>query len=310
MEEQHQIFALLASMFVGSAAFLAVYQLLLIVAKSQAVSESGNPTPEERNRRLLCRTSKTYALAGYLIDELTPAVSRLCSPAFLEKIGMQLVLNRQSPPWRADRFLAAIFTEALLLGTAFGLFFLFLTDFALATAAFSVVFFLYLFLSVRHLGEQATLRQTAFKLRLPYVVDILALTLGAGTSLAEGLRVAARENANHPIGEEIHDMLHRMEMGGGQNESLLEMADRIREPDLDEAVFAINKAHDLGTPLAATLADLATQMRLKRQQWGEKISGEAEVKIMFPGLIIMVACLLLIIAPFILMALSRKGVLL
>ena len=46
--------------------------------------------------------------------------------------------------------------------------------------------------------------------------------------------------------------------------------------------------------------DQAEQMRLKRSQRGEKAAAECEVKIIFPGMVLMIACLLVIITPIIL----------
>ena len=67
-------------------------------------------------------------------------------------------------------------------------------------------------------------------------------------------------------------------------------------------MFAINKGEELGTPLSAILREQAEQMRLKRSQRGEKAAAEAEVNIVFPGMVLMIACLLIVIAPIILPA--------
>ena len=41
-------------------------------------------------------------------------------------------------------------------------------------------------------------------------------------------------------------------------------------------------------------------MRIKRSQRGEKAAAEAQVNIVFPGMIVMIACLLVVIAPILL----------
>jgi hypothetical protein len=43
-------------------------------------------------------------------------------------------------------------------------------------------------------------------------------------------------------------------------------------------------------------------MRLKRSQRGEKAAAEAEVSIIFPGMVLMIGCLLIVVAPFVLPA--------
>jgi hypothetical protein len=37
---------------------------------------------------------------------------------------------------------------------------------------------------------------------------------------------------------------------------------------------------------------------MKRSQWGEKAAAEAGVKVVFPGMFIVVACLLVVLTPF------------
>ena len=75
------------------------------------------------------------------------------------------------------------------------------------------------------------------------------------------------------------------------------------DDDVAELVFSINKGEEFGTPLAQTFRIQADQMRLKRTQWAEKAAGAAQVAIVLPGMIIMIACLLIIGAPFVLSAL-------
>jgi hypothetical protein len=41
-------------------------------------------------------------------------------------------------------------------------------------------------------------------------------------------------------------------------------------------------------------------MRRKRSQWAEKLTQEAQVTLVFPAMIIMVGCLILVAAPFLL----------
>jgi hypothetical protein len=46
-------------------------------------------------------------------------------------------------------------------------------------------------------------------------------------------------------------------------------------------------------------------MRLKRSQWAEKAAAHAQVKIVFPGVLVMVACLLVVMAPIMLPAILQ-----
>ena len=76
------------------------------------------------------------------------------------------------------------------------------------------------------------------------------------------------------------------------------------DDDVAELVFMINKGNEFGTPMAQTFRLQAEQMRLKRSQWAEKAAGTAQVNIVLPGMVIMIACLIIIGAPFILAAIG------
>ena len=114
--------------------------------------------------------------------------------------------------------------------------------------------------------------------------------------------------ANQRMQSELTKMLQALETQvrvlRGREEALLAFQERMNDPNVDELVFAINKGEELGTPLSRILRDQAAQMQVKRAQWGEMAAADAEVKIIFPGILTMVACLLVIVATFVLPALT------
>ena len=83
-------------------------------------------------------------------------------------------------------------------------------------------------------------------------------------------------------------------------DALWRMAHRVESPDLSEFVFMVNTALDRGTPLQDALRDMAERLRTRRVQRLERAAEEAKVKISGPALLIMVACLAIITAPFLL----------
>jgi len=89
---------------------------------------------------------------------------------------------------------------------------------------------------------------------------------------------------------------------GKREDALRNFVTRTQDEDVAEVVLAIIEGEELGTPLAKILRIQAEQMRQKRSQWAEKASSEAEVTLVFPAMLIMIACLILVVAPFILTA--------
>ena len=89
-------------------------------------------------------------------------------------------------------------------------------------------------------------------------------------------------------------------MGRLRADALRGFRDRYPDPDISDFVFALVKGEELGTPLALILNMQATQMRLKHSQWCEKQAAEAGVKMTFPSLLVMIACILVILGPILL----------
>jgi tight adherence protein C len=139
-------------------------------------------------------------------------------------------------------------------------------------------------------------------LRLPFAVDQIALMMQAGAEFEGSLQTVVRDNADHPLGAEMGEVLRQVSLGRPRGQALEDLRRRLDDKDVSELVFAINKGQELGTPLSVILREQADQMRLKRSQWGERAAQEAQVQMVFPGMLVMVACLIVIIAPILLPA--------
>lgn len=152
------------------------------------------------------------------------------------------------------------------------------------------------------INDRAKSRMRRLRIRVPFSVDLVALMMEAGGSFQDCLETVVAENQNHPVGQEFGEVLRQISLGRTRAESLRAMEQRLGDPDISEMVFAINKGEELGTPLSSILRDQADQMREKRSQWGEKAAAEAEIQLVFPGMVVMVACLVIILGPIILPA--------
>ena len=96
----------------------------------------------------------------------------------------------------------------------------------------------------------------------------------AGGGFQECLQTAVSENGDHPLTEELAEVLRQISLGRPRSEALKALQERLHDDDVSELVFAINKGEELGTPLSAILREQAEQMRLKRSQRGEKAAAE------------------------------------
>lgn len=94
---------------------------------------------------------------------------------------------------------------------------------------------------------------------------------------------------------------------GKRDDALRNFARRVQDDDVAEFVAGVIEGEKLGTPLAQIFRVQAEQMRQKRSQWAEKAAAESEVALVFPAMLIMVACLIIVAAPFVLTAIFNPG---
>jgi tight adherence protein C len=292
---------LLASLFVALAVGYALWQILAIVSYPRELL--GDTHPFERQRREELRAgSMVYRFFEPLVDEVGQILVRRRS-APLQILERNLIISREKLPWRPEEFAAAKWLEGLLIGGTLFVFLLLLgwsksaVVFGIAVAAG------YGMLMPKAVRDKAKKRLRRMRVRLPFAVDLIALTMEAGGGFQECLQTAVAENgAAHPLTEELAEVLRQIALGRPRRDALLALQDRLHDEDVNELVFAINKGEELGTPLSSILRDQAEQMRLKRSQRGEKAAAEAQVNIVFPGMVVMIACLLVVIAPIVLPA--------
>jgi tight adherence protein C len=289
-----------ASIVVAVAAAWACFQLLSIATYPRNLL--GDPHPFERQRREELRAgSFAYRWFEPVIDEVAALLTRRENPA-LEGLRHGLVAGREKLPWKPEEFIAAKWLEAIVFGGGIFLL-LWIGNWPITAVVLGIaVALVYGLLTPKSVQDRARKRLARIRIRLPFAVDLIALTMEAGGGFQECLQTAVAENGNHPLTDELAEVLRQISLGRPRNEALTALQERLHDDDINELVFAINKGEELGTPLSAILRDQAEQMRLKRSQRGEKAAAEAEVKIVFPGMVLMIACLLVVIAPIVLPA--------
>jgi tight adherence protein C len=253
---------------------------------------------EEVRRIKLRNSSSMYRRFEPLIDELVRLPTGL-TPHQEEEL--QNFIDQSSPPepWRASEYIAVRRLEGILCilgGMAFGYF---LGGWLAGLLLGPAVGFGYISLMTRKVGDDFRRRRAQIKSRLPFAVDLLAFMMEAGAGFHEALNTVVSNNLGHPLGSELGRVQQEIALGRSRQEALANFQSRLADDDVRELVFAVNKGEEMGTPLSAILRSQADYMRMKRSQWLEKAAQEAQVSIVFPGMLIMVACLLIVVAPFI-----------
>jgi Flp pilus assembly protein TadB len=254
---------------------------------------------EEDRLTILRRENATFRITEPFIRDLIAAPWNK-NRIKLNRVAEQLTLLHTAIPWKPEEFVAVKQAESLLLGVITGIIFWNFWNPVAGTIAGFGCGFCYYQVMMSDMKDRYKKQLHELRTRLPFVVDLMALTRGAGASFTESLESAAQENKGHPISDELNHVIMQLKHGVTQQKSLEDLAERVRLDEFNEVVFAINKADELGTPIAFALSELAGQMRLRRQQLGEKASEEAETKLTGPVMLIVVACMIIAVAPFLL----------
>lgn len=271
------------------------------VVTAPRVVPAGQGRFEEERRQELRSASPVYRLLEPWIVEVANYLER-ASTKRTDAIASHLVGSGERAPWRAGEYLVAVRVQALLAavpGCAFGALFGGMT----ATIFFGVfTYYAYEVYRLRTLRQKSERRRTSIRRRMASGIELMSLMMEVGASFPESLKAVAAEAKGHPLGEELDRILRDLDMGLPRRDALKSFADRMVDDDTRELMAAIIEGETLGTPLADTMSTQAEQLRLKRSQWAEKAAEESKVTLVFPAMLIMAACLVVVVAPFILSA--------
>lgn len=117
---------------------------------------------------------------------------------------------------------------------------------------------------------------------LPFVLDLLTLSVEAGLDFMTSIRRLIERRKVDALSEELIRAIREMQVGRTRKDALRDMAERVKQPDLSSVVSALVQADELGVGIGAILRIQAEQMRTRRFQRAEKMANEAPVKLLFP----------------------------
>lgn len=288
--------AIISLMF-GAAVFLFVWTIWRTLATDDLTQE--NEWRYDVNRiNELRRVSPFFRT----LQPLVQAFARFNRGAFVEQlpeIGREIQAAGLARFWTAEEYLARIEIQALMLlplyvyastqvmgpaGIVMAIMFTILTGYLLR----------------RRLRNMARYRLVLIKRRMPFLLDLVTLLMEAGSTFLQALKEGVDEFREHPVGVEFGRVLGELNMGKGRTAALESMRDRLHDDEITGIIGAIIQGEQLGTPLARIFRTQADVLRLKRSQRAETLAGEAAVKMLLPGILIMASTVLVILGPFML----------
>ena len=142
---------------------------------------------------------------------------------------------------------------------------------------------------------------------LPFVIDLLTLSVEAGLDFMAAVKNIVDRRKPDPLGEELSRVLVEIQLGATRHDALKQMAERVIQPDINSLVTALVQADEMGVSIGAILRIQSEQIRTKRFHRAEKLANEAPVKMLFP----LVACIfpavfLILLGPIVLQILRQS----
>lgn len=134
---------------------------------------------------------------------------------------------------------------------------------------------------------------------LPYVIDLMALSMGAGLDFPGAVRqiVDKSSNPNDPLVEEFTLILQTINLGRTRKEALQELARRAPVETVTEFVNSLVQADERGNPVAEVLAIQATVSRTRRSVRAEEMAAKAGVQMVGPLMLVFFCIMGLLMGP-------------
>lgn len=152
---------------------------------------------------------------------------------------------------------------------------------------------LWLYAAVKH-------RHLAIQKALPFVLDLLTLSVEAGMDFISALQRNCKSRRLDPLNEELLRMTKEIQVGSSRKDALRQMAERVRQGDLKAVASALIQADELGVSIGSMLRIQSEQLRSRRFDRAEKLAAEAPVKMLGPLMLcIFPAVFIILLGPVI-----------
>ena len=289
------IAAMAPTLTVGAAVFAFAWWIVRVLATDDL--QQGSEWRYDVSRiNELRRVDLFFKLFQPIIQQFAK-FNRVAFDKNLSETKRELQAAGLSRAWLLEEYLGKLQLVAITISPA--IFLAFLYAMGLPGLILGVVITLLMMFALRrYLSYQATTRLTAIKRRLPFMLDLMTLLMEAGTTFLKSLEQAVSEYRGHPLSQEFSRVLTDMSLGKTRTEALESMRDRLQDDEITSILGSIIQSENLGTPLTGVLRTQADVLRIKRSQRAEAIAGEAGVKMLLPGILVMAATVIVIIGPF------------
>lgn len=237
-------------------------------------------------------------LLAPLLNQGLALTNRMNLPGIRAQIRQQLNASGNPSGYSVQEYLALCMVSGAALGIASAVL-LVVTGSALALLAGPLMGLIGFAIPLYALRDAGQRRCRKISKQLPYTLDLISLTMAAGSSFNEAIQTLIRDDPEDDFNQELSIVLSEMNFGTPRAAALANLADRIPLESLRSIVGAVNQAESLGTPLSSILKLQSDMLRAQRAVRAEKLSASASLRILLPSMLILVAVVVIVFAPLI-----------
>jgi tight adherence protein C len=151
------------------------------------------------------------------------------------------------------------------------------------------------------LSGQVRERQDSMRRSLPYVLDLLTLSVEAGLDFVAGIHKVCEKSRSGPLVDELSFFLGEMQVGATRQQALRNLAQRTEMQEIRSFCAMLVQADMLGASVGPVLRAQSDLLRTQRFQRAEQAGAYASQKILFPLILcIMPAVFIIIFGPIVL----------
>ena len=214
----------------------------------------------------------------WLVQWLAPACRRLMPIAWQVRLGTQLreaglELALTPAQYVAGRLLFALLA-ALLAAVS--------SPAGWHTTSATMCGLVVWLLPAARLKGQIDLRRARMTRELPVMLDLIGLSVQAGSTMSAALAMAVERGPAGPMRDELARVMREIRAGRARHEALRAMGDRFEFAGLRHAVAAMITAEKQGADLSPVLRAQAIQRREERFIDAERRAMQAPVKLLLP----------------------------
>lgn len=148
-------------------------------------------------------------------------------------------------------------------------------------------------------------RHLSIQRALPFVLDVLTLSVEAGLDFIGALQRNCASRRLDPLNEELLRMTKEIQVGLPRRVALRNMAERVKQSDLKSVAFALIQADELGVSIGTILRIQSEQLRARRFDRAERLAAQAPVKMLGPLMLcIFPAVFIIILGPIVFQSLK------